>query len=144
MDQLTFILPFVGLKSNVLVCEPLVCSPMTPEQQSDDPALAVEVKLGCIHCTGSLKLFHSGRLHQCCLVNEAPRCQVWTSQLEGIHWPRLCLITFFCAWNIRHPILIWHPHGSTGWHLKSAIVGPAGKQVEHGTMGAISRGDCIL
>ncbi len=50
------------------------------------------------------KFFHSGRLHQCCLLNEDPRCQVWASQLEGIHWPRLCLITFFLRLEHQAPL----------------------------------------
>lgn len=97
-----------------------------PSWLFNDPVWAADIRP-----QAALKLFHSGRVHQCCRVNEDSCCQVWMSQLEWIHWPRLCLITFVCAWNIRHPILIWHPHRSIGWHLKSTIVGPAGKQVEH-------------
>lgn len=132
-----FTILFVLNLSFFLISEALPPT-VTPERQSSDPDLTVKVELGCLSRTGAPELFHSGRQHQRCLLNEDPRCQVWASQLEGIHWPRLCLITSFCAWNTRHPVLIWHSGGSIGWHLKSAIVVPAGKRVEHGTVGAIS------
>lgn len=125
MDHLTFILsfcwPLVSLWSSGLLSDTIAA----PERQSHDPDTTAEVKPGSMHRAGRPKLFHSGGLRRCCLLNEDPCCQVWASQLEAIHWPRLCLITFFCAWNIRRPVLIW----PIGWHLKSAIVVRAGKQI---------------
>lgn len=99
----------------------------TPERQARDPDMAAGARLGSMRCTGGPKLFRSGSL--CCLLNKDPCCQVWTSHLEAIHWPSLCLITFFCTRNIRRPVPIWHQHHSIGWHLRSAIVGWAGKPI---------------